>query len=102
MEAKNHVKITQTQQTDWGQSLIEHGARNFALVGVSAYRVLIRPHLGPACRFIPSCSEYAVVALKQHSFLNASKLILNRLGRCRPGGSCGYDPVPGIGEYGKQ
>ena len=48
----------------------------------------------PKCRFIPSCSEYAVEATAQLGLRRALPLIARRLGRCRPGGGYGYDPVP--------
>ncbi len=50
--------------------------------------------LGGACRFQPSCSEYAVSALKTSDFPKAVKLIIKRLLKCQPFGPYGYDPVP--------
>ncbi|MBX3040312.1 MAG: membrane protein insertion efficiency factor YidD [Bdellovibrionaceae bacterium] len=58
------------------------------------YRTLLTTHLGGSCRYIPSCSEYAVDAVRTHSPLTALNLIARRLLRCRPGSSGGYDPVP--------
>lgn len=49
----------------------------------------------PACRFVPSCSEYALEALQAFGARRGVPLILRRLGRCRPGGPFGFDPVPG-------
>lgn len=51
-------------------------------------------HMGGGCRYQPTCSDYALEALKHHSFLNSFKLISKRLLRCRPGGDFGFDPVP--------
>ena len=62
------------------------------LVGI--YRTIGTTHMGGACRFHPSCSEYAVEAYKSKDFLAASQLIVKRIFKCRPGGSFGYDPVP--------
>ncbi len=48
----------------------------------------------PTCRFIPTCSAYAIEALELHGALKGSFLALKRLLRCHPFGSSGYDPVP--------
>lgn len=48
----------------------------------------------PHCRYWPSCSEYAREAVLVHGPARGSWLALRRLGRCRPGGGWGYDPVP--------
>lgn len=64
------------------------------LIFVGAYRTLGTLFLGGACRFEPSCSEYAVTAIKLHSPFVAIKLITKRIIRCRPGGNYGFDPVP--------
>lgn len=58
------------------------------------YRTTIGIHLGGACRFSPSCSEYAINAFRKHNFCNALVLVFKRLIKCRPGGSFGFDPVP--------
>ncbi|MEK7356324.1 MAG: membrane protein insertion efficiency factor YidD [Bdellovibrionota bacterium] len=50
--------------------------------------------LGGACRFEPSCSEYAVEAVKLHPPTSAIRLIAIRVCACRPGGRHGFDPVP--------
>ncbi|MFQ3670953.1 MAG: membrane protein insertion efficiency factor YidD [Verrucomicrobiia bacterium] len=50
---------------------------------------------GSCCRFTPTCSQYAIDALRTHSVLRALTLTLRRLGRCHPWGGWGYDPVPG-------
>jgi putative membrane protein insertion efficiency factor len=60
---------------------------------VAAYRTLGTTHLGGACRFQPSCSQYAVECLQTHNGFKAFWMIIRRILRCRPGGSFGYDPV---------
>ncbi|MGH7935343.1 MAG: membrane protein insertion efficiency factor YidD [Candidatus Binataceae bacterium] len=50
--------------------------------------------LGPACRFQPTCSEYARDAITEYGVACGSGLALRRLLRCRPLGGFGYDPVP--------
>jgi len=58
------------------------------------YRCCISPMLPPSCRFTPTCSQYALEALKKHGPLRGSWLTLRRLLRCHPWGGSGYDPVP--------
>lgn len=62
--------------------------------GLRAYKLTLSPLLGPACRFAPSCSEYAAEALIAHGPWRGAGLALRRFCRCRPGGASGYDPVP--------
>ena len=57
---------------------------------VALYRIAISPWLGANCRFEPSCSEYAMQALRVHGTWLSAK----RIGRCHPWGDSGYDPVP--------
>ena len=64
---------------------------------VKFYRYFISPLLPPSCRYTPTCSEYALEALKLHGALRGSWLALRRLGRCHPWGAHGYDPVPAPG-----
>lgn len=68
-------------------------ARALAL-GVYAYRYTLGPLLGPACRYEPGCSEYALDALRTHGALRGSWLALRRVARCHPWGGHGWDPVP--------
>ncbi|HMK36698.1 MAG TPA: membrane protein insertion efficiency factor YidD [Desulfomonilaceae bacterium] len=66
-----------------------------ALAGaIRLYQVLISPLFPSACRFYPTCSEYARLAVISHGFFRGSRLALKRLGRCRPFGPGGFDPVP--------
>lgn len=64
------------------------------LLFVGAYRTLGTTHMGGTCRFVPSCSEYALEAVRTHSFFTAVHLITKRILKCRPGGPYGLDPVP--------
>ena len=62
--------------------------------GVHAYRYLLSPLLGPRCRYLPTCSAYALEALQRHGALRGSWLALKRICRCHPWGGSGHDPVP--------
>ncbi len=63
-------------------------------VPIHLYRWLVSPLLPPACRFYPSCSAYALQALRLHGPLRGSWLALRRLGRCHPLNPGGVDLVP--------
>lgn len=64
------------------------------LLLVRGYRLLLSPWLGSSCRFEPTCSAYALGALRQHGARRGGWLTLRRLGRCHPWCAGGYDPVP--------
>ncbi|HUQ76521.1 MAG TPA: membrane protein insertion efficiency factor YidD [Burkholderiales bacterium] len=61
---------------------------------VRAYRWTVSPLLPPACRFYPSCSEYAEQALERHGALRGGWLAARRVCRCGPWNAGGCDPVP--------
>jgi len=61
---------------------------------VQAYRFALKPWLGNACRFEPSCSAYALEALERHGVVAGSTLSAARLLRCHPWCDGGLDPVP--------
>lgn len=58
-----------------------------------AYQVARTGRVSP-CRFTPTCSHYAIEAVTRHGARRGLALSVRRLGRCRPGGPCGFDPVP--------
>lgn len=65
------------------------------LIGVlRAYKYLVSPWLGTRCRFHPSCSDYAVEALRKHGLLKGLRLAVWRVLRCHPWNDGGHDPVP--------
>lgn len=69
----------------------------FLLVAViRCYQLCISPFLGPCCRFFPSCSEYAIEAVRRYGVIRGSFLAARRVLRCHPwgGGHGGDDPVP--------
>jgi uncharacterized protein len=60
----------------------------------AVFSPLITSTIGPACRFEPTCSDYAREAISRHGIVSGGRLALGRLLRCRPGGGWGPDPVP--------
>ena len=66
----------------------------FLLAAVRFYRGCLSPLLPPTCRFVPSCSEYALTALERYGAARGCRLILIRLTKCGPWHPGGYDPVP--------
>lgn len=58
------------------------------------YQLLLSPMLGPRCRFYPSCSNYAIEALRVHGAARGAWLAARRVGRCHPWNAGGLDPVP--------
>ena len=64
------------------------------LLPIHFYRYCISPLTPPSCRYTPTCSEYAVQALRKYGPLRGSWLAVKRIMRCHPWGGSGYDPVP--------
>jgi putative membrane protein insertion efficiency factor len=58
------------------------------------YQHYVSPFTPPSCRFVPTCSQYAVEALKKHGPIKGLALAIWRILRCNPWGGHGYDPVP--------
>jgi len=58
------------------------------------YQLVISPVLGPKCRYTPTCSQYAITAIKKYGIFKGGWLALKRFSRCHPWGGHGYDPVP--------
>ncbi len=69
-------------------------AQRVPLAAIQAYRLLLAPLLGPACRYEPSCSRYTDEAIRRHGVWRGAWLGLKRILRCHPLGGSGYDPVP--------
>jgi hypothetical protein len=68
--------------------------QRFLIFLVQAYRLLLKPWLGNACRFEPTCSAYALAALQRHGAARGALLSGWRLARCHPWCQGGLDPVP--------
>ena len=66
---------------------------------VQLYQFVFSSWMRPCCRFYPSCSQYALEALKVHRFPRALYLVAKRILRCHPFSAGGYDPVPSLQEH---
>ncbi|MCL1902131.1 MAG: membrane protein insertion efficiency factor YidD [Alphaproteobacteria bacterium] len=67
-----------------------------AIFFIKVYQSALSPVFGGrcACRFTPTCSEYAAAAIEKHGVARGGWIALKRISRCRPGGGGGYDPIP--------
>ena len=65
-----------------------------SLIPIYFYRACISPMLPPSCRYTPTCSQYAIEAIKRHGPFRGTWLAIKRICRCHPWGGSGYDPVP--------
>jgi len=73
---------------------LTHFLSRLALLSLRFYRLLVSPLLPPSCRFMPTCSEYAIDAIRTHGLWCGSLLGLKRISRCHPFTTGGHDPVP--------
>jgi putative membrane protein insertion efficiency factor len=64
------------------------------VLAIQGYRYLLSPLLGSHCRFYPSCSAYALTAIRRYGAAHGTWLSVCRLARCHPWAEGGYDPVP--------
>ncbi|MGQ9365636.1 membrane protein insertion efficiency factor YidD [Azospirillum sp. ST 5-10] len=75
-------------------SPLAHGLRALVVL----YQWTLSPFIGQSCRFLPTCSNYALDALSKHGAIRGGWLTVRRLARCHPWGGSGYDPVPEAGD----
>ena len=60
---------------------------------IKTYKYIISPLFGPSCRYLPTCSEYSIEALKTYGFAKGLSLSFKRIMSCHPWGNSGFDPV---------
>lgn len=68
--------------------------KTVAVFLIGLYSKFISPLFPPSCRYVPTCSQYATIAIQRFGFCKGSWLALKRILKCNPWHSCGYDPVP--------
>ena len=64
------------------------------IVCIRGYQLIISPFIGQNCRYLPTCSEYAIECLEKFGIIKGTFLSLKRMSKCHPWGNHGYDPVP--------
>ncbi len=74
--------------------MIKNAIKELFLIFIKFYQVAISPYIGPHCRFMPTCSEYAYIAINRFGILKGSYLAIRRILKCHPFHKGGYDPVP--------
>ncbi len=67
---------------------------NIALLPVHFYRYVISPLTPASCRHTPTCSQYSIEAVKRFGLIKGGAMAAERISRCHPWGTSGYDPVP--------
>ncbi len=73
-----------------------------ALGLIRFYKGAVSPYLRPACRYIPTCSQYAATAIERYGALKGGAMAVKRILRCNPFHEGGYDPVPQSHSGGKR
>lgn len=68
--------------------------RKLFILPIRFYQVAISPYLGSNCRHTPTCSQYAIEAIREWGVIKGIWLGTKRIARCHPWGTHGYDPVP--------
>ena len=68
--------------------------KNLFIILIKGYRLVISPLFPPACRFHPTCSQYAIEAIETFGIVQGSWLAIKRILRCHPYHPGGYDPIP--------
>ncbi|GAA2134867.1 membrane protein insertion efficiency factor YidD [Nocardioides bigeumensis] len=77
------------------EPLTRHSPLAWLLIGLlRVYRTFISPLYGQVCRYHPTCSAYALEAVRTHGAIRGSWYAARRLARCHPWAAGGYDPVP--------
>lgn len=97
-DASGTVPVEVPAATGWTARrvglVLWHVPRELVVLLLRVYQLTLSPLLGPVCRFAPSCSSYAVTAVRRYGVLHGSWLTTRRLLRCHPWNDGGWDPVP--------
>ncbi|SIO22815.1 membrane protein insertion efficiency factor YidD [Salinivibrio sp. ES.052] len=75
-------------------TFVATAAQKALIALIRGYQLVISPLIGPRCRFTPTCSQYAIMAIQSHGVIKGCWLAGKRLLKCHPMNDGGYDPVP--------
>ena len=75
-------------------ALVQQAFMWLVLAPIYVYRFTLSPLIGRDCRFLPTCSQYTIKAIRTHGVWSGSLMGIRRIGRCHPWGGGGHDPVP--------
>jgi len=68
--------------------------KQILIIIIKAYQYCISPLFGPSCRFYPTCSAYAILAIEKHGCIKGSFFAIKRILKCHPFHPGGFDPIP--------
>lgn len=88
------LKQAMNIRLNWFFTGVRGGIVWMLCIPIRFYQRCISPLMPKACRYEPTCSQYALEALRKHGPLKGLWLTIKRIGRCHPWGGSGYDPVP--------
>lgn len=75
-------------------AIIQQAFMWLVLAPIYVYRFTLSPLIGRDCRFLPTCSQYTIEAIRTHGVWSGGLMGIRRIGRCHPWGGGGHDPVP--------
>lgn len=67
---------------------------NVMILLIRVYQYTLSPFIGRSCRYVPTCSNYGIQAIKKYGAIKGGWLTIKRIASCNPWGGSGYDPVP--------
>lgn len=91
-----HPQRPQSRSRNWQGPFRKSPARLIGMGFIRAYQLTLSSLIGNHCRHMPTCSEYGYEAIARHGLWAGGFLTLFRVGRCGPGGTWGFDPVPEV------
>lgn len=94
MEIEPNSFSPSSEKPRWQKKFVIRALEIIVKGGIKGYKTFVSPLLPPACRFFPTCSEYALQAITKYGPFKGSFLALKRISRCHPYHPGGYDPVP--------
>ena len=74
--------------------LLKKILQGFLIGLIKLYQITLSPFIGNSCRYVPTCSNYGIEAIKKYGPFKGGYLTLKRVLSCHPWGGSGYDPVP--------